>query len=161
MLKNERSEITIKDNELYYSGLRGIMLSAVCSSLGVIFYVCIVKWSFRPVWDAMNVWPMWLWISSCAFLYAISFKFPFFVAGWSFRKYNPKLAKIFEMLSLITVGTFCSALYDCLDMMNTHPRDFITFGGSLQTFLVTFVIFLGCLLLFNCFSIAKTRKLST
>ncbi len=158
VFKNKRLEITIKDNELYYNGLRGVMLSAVCSSLGVIFYVCIAKWSLISLSDAIKVWPMWLWILSCALLYAISFKFPFYIAGWSFRIHSPMLAKIFEMLSLITVGTFCSALYDCLVMMDSPSRDPITFGGSVLTFLVTFAFFLVCLVLFGCFSIAKTKK---
>lgn len=157
MFSKQRVEIPLKDNELYYSGLKNIMLSSVCSSLGVVFYICIVNGSTSPLLDVISIWPMWLWIICCAL---ICFMHPYRIAGWSFRKYNPRLAKVFEILSYITVGSFCSALYDCLVMNSGSSNNIVEFSNPIRTFSVTCVIFFLSLVLFSSFSIAKTKPLN-
>ena len=155
-MRKQKIEIPFKGNELYYNGLRSIMLSSIYSTVGVLFYAFLLgKLKFQSQ-DVPMLMTIGLWFFMSITIWGASYLRPnriVFSAG--LKLYIPWLSKVFEVLCYIIIGTFCALLYDNLTLQY-HPVKSI--GGLPQTyvgFLISALLLVLCLLLFSSFSIAK------
>lgn len=145
MVIKEKFEIPVEENELYYTGLRGIMESSICSVLGVLFYVILLgKLTFQNMnFDVFIAIFGWLFV--CVVIWALSFKRNNRVLiYWSKPKQRPRLARFFLFLLYVTLGAFCALFYDTLTML----EDPLTKADDFWIAFKAFIISALCLILF-------------
>ncbi|MBJ9119742.1 hypothetical protein I5466_02825 [Citrobacter koseri] len=144
-MAKEKLEVPFEGNDQYYEGIRGLMISSICSVLGVILYAVLLgklTWSNLSL-DTMIALLGWAFV--CFVIWGVSFKRTNRVLiSFADPTPRPKVAGIFLILLYIVIGTFCALLFDALTMLDNPLTTVDDFWKTFKAFLVT----AGCLFVF-------------
>lgn len=153
-----KKEVPILENKMYYDGLRSLMVSSICSLLGVYFYAFLLhkfdinKLSFETCFISIS------WLSMCSIIWCDSYFRSNRIFG-PVKKitYYPFLARLFLGFSYITNGAVCSLLFDTLTILDDMKNGGSSFALTFWAFVISAGSFMLCLFLFSRFSIKEIR----
>jgi hypothetical protein len=144
-MSKKRLEVPFEGNDQYYEGIRGLMISSICSVFGVILYAGLLgKLTLRNFsLDTMIALLGWAFV--CFVIWIVSFKRTNRVLiSFSDPTPRPRVAAFLLILLYIVIGTFCALLFDALTMLDNPLTTVDDFWKTFKAFLIT----AGCMFVF-------------
>lgn len=156
----KKIEIPFEGNDQYYEGIRSLLVSSICSVLGIILYSALLGKITRENFSLDAMVALLYWVSICFVLWIISFKktyriFVFFIEPTP----RPKVAGFFLILLNIVIGTFCALFYDTFTMLDNPLSTVDNFRKTFKAFLITAGCMTVLLLAFRKYAVSKVTTL--
>lgn len=144
-MAKEKLEVPFEGNDQYYEGIRGLMISSICSVFGVILYAILLGKLTLSNFSVDTIIALLGWGLVCFVIWAVSFKRTNRVLiSFTDPTPRPRVAATFLILLYIVVGTFCALFFDTLTMLDNPLTTVQDFRNTFKAFLIT----AGCLILF-------------
>ncbi len=159
-MAKEKLEIPFEGNDQYYEGIRGLMISSMCSVPGVILYAALLG---KLTWGNFSLDTIIIllgWALVCFFLWIVSFKRTNRVLiSFTDPTPRPRVAGFFLILLYIVIGTFCALMFDTLTMLDDPLTTIEGFWKTFKAFLITAGCLFTFLLIFSNYAVNKVSPL--
>lgn len=161
-MSKKRLEVPFEGNDQYYEGIRGLMLSSICSVLGVILYAGLLGKLTLSNFSLDTMIALFGWAFVCLVILILSFKRTNRVLiSFSEPTPRPRVAAVFLILLYIVIGTFCALLFDALTMLDDPLTKADDFWKTFKAFLITAGCMFVFLIAFGNYAVNKVSPLST
>ncbi|WP_234082133.1 hypothetical protein [Enterobacter quasiroggenkampii] len=161
-MSKKRLEVPFEGNDQYYEGLRGLMISSICSVFGVILYAGLLGKLTLNNFSLDTMIALLGWAFVCFVIWIVSFKRTNRVLiSFSDPTPRPKVAAFFLILLYIVIGTFCALLFDALTMLDNPLTTADDFWKTFKAFLITAGCMFVFLFAFGNYAVNKVSPLTT
>lgn len=161
-MSKKRLEVPFEGNDQYYEGIRGLMISSICSVFGVILYAGLLGKLTLSNFSLDTMIALLGWAFVCFVIWIVSFKRTNRVLiSFSDPTPRPKVAAFFLILLYIVIGTFCALLFDALTMLDNPSTTVDDFWKTFKAFLITAGCMFVFLFAFGNYAVNKVSSLTT
>lgn len=155
-------EVPFEGNDQYYEGIRGLMISFICSILGVILYAILLGKLTCGNFNINTMIPLLGCVFVCSVIWVMSFiRTNRVLISFTEPTPRPRVAGFFLILLYIVVGTFCALLFDAFSMLDNPLTTVGEFKKTFNAFLITAGCLIAFLLIFSNYAVNKVAPLKT
>ncbi|MXG71447.1 hypothetical protein GRW77_08955 [Escherichia coli] len=159
-MTKEKLEIPFEGNEQYYEGIRGFLMSFICSVLGVILYAFLLGKITFSTFNINTFIALLGCVALCLVIFLMSYKRTNrVIIYFTDPTPRPRIAVFFLVLSYIFVGTFCALLFDMFTMLDSPLTTVEEFWKTYKAFVITGLCLIICLSGFSNYAVNRVTAL--